>query len=181
MARPLDHLEQERGRIRGPIGRESGLYLRPGERPGPPSVQALNFKLEPTASPCLQRQPVAGRGAPHACNAAAPTSDEPCASAGASRQSGLLVSYSAACHPTDRAFDHTRVAHNPSVPVCRRGAADGTRRLRGFLASAGIGSKKSLDAAGPAHRPDRTRNGAAEVSTARPHEHIMRWTTGYPS
>ena len=68
---------------------------------------------------------------------------------------------------------------NLSVPVCPRGAAGGTRRLRGFLASAGIGSKESSDAAGPAHRPERTRNGAAEVS-ARTHEH-MRWTAGYPS
>ena len=51
---------------------------------------------------------------------------------------------------------------NLSVPVCPRGAAGGTRRLRGFLAFVGIGSKENSDAAGPAHRPELTRNAAAD-------------------
>jgi hypothetical protein len=100
---------------------------------------------------------------------------------GAPHQSGARVSYSAAYHGVTPATALLTVPEliNLSVPVRPRGAAGGTRQLRGFVASAGIGSKESSDAAGPAHRPERTRNGAAEMS-ARTHKH-MRWTPGYPS
>jgi hypothetical protein len=144
----------------------------PGLRPGPPGVHALNLDLEPTAARRHQRWPVHQQGRDSARAAAVLSS----AGAGASarlvsraqrshrppRQSGTRVRPSAACHPSNRACDHTPVAQSLGVVLASQHSRRYAAPERGFLASAGIGTKESSGAVRTGATTSRKRSGGRD-------------------